>query len=286
MRNTFLLGMLLVCGVMSVACTHVDAGNVGVEVKSCSGGGVSPTPVTVGYHSTGPCTSIIEYPTYQQTLILTKSPHEGGPGGSDDSINVTSSEGLPINVDVSLSFTIDSTKVPAIYSKYRLDIDHIMWTYMRQSIREALQEVFAKYTAQQLYSDMREKARAESQKLLTDKFAAEGFIVTQFTLNETRVPKEVEDAIKSKVSMTQQAQRAEQEVKKAEQEGKQRVATATANAEARRIEADAEAYANKKLTESLSPSLVEYRRIQKWDGKLPQFSGSGAMPMIQVPSER
>jgi regulator of protease activity HflC (stomatin/prohibitin superfamily) len=277
-----LFSLILLLSLPLNACTHVDAGNVGVEVDSCSGGGVKPVPVGVGYHTTGACTSIIEYPTFQQTLVLSAKEV----GHENDSVTVTSSEGLPINIDVSMSFTVNPTEVPKIYSKFRLDIDHIMNTYMRQSIREALQETFAKYTAQQLYSDMREKARAEAQTLLTNKLTSQGFIVTQFTLNETRVPPEVENAIKAKVAMTQEAQRAEQQVMKATYEGQQKVVAAQAEADSRRIAADAEAYANQKLTQSLSPTLVEYRRIQKWDGRMPQFAGSGGNMLFSVPSER
>lgn len=262
------------------ACTHVDAGHVGVEVNSCSGGGVKETPVGVGYHTTGPCTSIVEYATYQQTLVLDRGKTDSSP--ADDSITVTSSEGLPINLDVSMSFTIEAAKVPDIYKKFRLDLGHVMGTYMRQAIREALQETFAKYTAQQLYSDHRELARAEVQKLLTTKFARDGFIVTQFTLNETRVPSEVENAIKGKVAMVQEAQRAEQAVKKMEYEGQQRVAAAEADARARMIAADAEAYANKKIAESMSQTLLEYRRIQRWDGVMPKVTGGGGGTLLSI----
>ena len=271
------LGLLL-----AASCTHVDAGHVGVEVNSCSGGGVEDAPVGVGYHATGPCTTIVEFPVYQQTMLLTQSPHEGA--ATDDSINVTSSEGLPISVDVSLSFTVEESKAPAIYKKYRKELEQIESMYLRQSVREALQETFAKYTAQQLYSDKKEGARSEVQGLLTKKLSPDGFKVTQFTINETRVPKEVLAAITAKVAMTQQAQQAEQTVRRAEAEGAQKVATARAEATATQLRADAEAYANNKITSSLSPTLVQYRLAGKWDGHLPQVQGSGGNMLFTLPA--
>jgi regulator of protease activity HflC (stomatin/prohibitin superfamily) len=287
----FLIAAVAIAVVVIKFVTHVDAGHVGVEIHSCSEGGVQDTPVGVGYHLTGPCTSIVQFPTYQQTLVLTRSPHEGNP--RDESITVTSSEGLPINVDVSVSFTVDPAKAPHIYKKFRLSLDHIKQVYMRQTAREALQETFAKYTAQQLYSDKRESSRGEVQAILTTKFAPDGFVVTQFTINETRIPPEVDQAIRAKVAMAQEAQRAEQAVKKAEAEGKQRVAQVRAEAAAtqvlaegkaaaRKSQADAEAYANKKISESLSPALVEYLRVQRWNGTLPQVTGGGTVPMLNL----
>ncbi len=53
--------------------------------------------------------------------------------------------GLPISVDVSLSFTLAKGKVPHIYRKFRRDLEHVQSTYMRQTVREALQQMFAKY---------------------------------------------------------------------------------------------------------------------------------------------
>lgn len=255
-----LLTMTVGCGI-----THVDAGNVGIEVNSCSGGGVQDTPVSVGYHFTGPCTDIAEYATFQQTLVLA---HD-----KETAINVTSSEGLPISMDVSLSFTMDPAKAPSIYKKYRKDLTDIQNVFFRQTIREALQETAAQYTAQQLYSDKKESARAEVQGQLTKKLGSDGFNVTQFTINETRVPAEVAGAIKAKVAMVQEAQRAEQQVKKTQAEAQQRIAAAEGEAAAQRLKADAEAYSNQKLASSLSPVLVEYLRVQKWNGQLPQVQG-------------
>lgn len=46
------------------------------------------------------------------------------------------------------------------------------------------------------------------------------------------------------------------------------------------IAADAQAEANRKIAESLSDSLIEYQKIQKWDGRLPTVSGGNALVSI------
>src|SRR5678815_1862427 len=95
--------------------------SVGVSVRKCGGGGVSSDPIPTGYYWRSLfCEEVVEYPTSVQTLVLSRSAHEGH--SIDESITVTSSEGLPVNLDVSLSFTLDPAKVPAIYTKYRNDI--------------------------------------------------------------------------------------------------------------------------------------------------------------------
>jgi regulator of protease activity HflC (stomatin/prohibitin superfamily) len=57
------------------------------------------------------------------------------------------------------------------------------------------------------------------------------------------------------------------------------VQTAKAEAQKVLIEAQARAQANKIISQSLTPELVNYNAIQKWNGKLPQVTG-GSIPMI------
>jgi regulator of protease activity HflC (stomatin/prohibitin superfamily) len=189
---------------------------------------------------------------------------------------------LPVNLDVSLSFTLDPAKVPAVYSKYRNDIDVIAHNLIRQTIREGVQSVFAQYTAEQLYSTKREGSRVDVQAFITDRLGKEGFIIQQFTINETRVPDAVVQAINAKVAMIQESQRAEAQVRKTEAEAKQRVAQAQGEADSKRLSADAEAYFNKTVAASITPEYVEYKALEKWNGELPQMMGAGAVPFVNI----
>lgn len=269
--------MLLTVGLLGSGCfTHVDAGHVGVEISSCSGGGVAKDPVPVGYHFTGPCTSIEEFPVFTQTLILAKAP------GEDDSVSVTTGEdSSSVNVEASMSFTVEGKKAPAIYEKYRQDLAAIMNSYIRQAVKDSLQKAFAPYSAEQVHGSKREEARMAAEKFLSDHLRPDGFIVTQFTINGILPPQNVLLAINAKVEMVQQAAKAQEAVAMAEAEGRQVVARAEADAKATHARADAEAYANQKLASSLSPVLVEYLRVQKWDGKMPQVQG-GVTPMMNL----
>ena len=47
-------------------------------------------------------------------------------------------------------------------------------------------------------------------------------------------------------------------------------------------EAEAQARANRLLAESITPTLVQYELAKRWNGEMPQVTGS-AMPMIQLP---
>ena len=47
------------------------------------------------------------------------------------------------------------------------------------------------------------------------------------------------------------------------------------------IAAEAEAEANRKISESLTPELIEKIKLEKWNGTVPQVQGS-ATPIINV----
>src|SRR5882724_4249873 len=279
-----LAGLVVVIGglLMVASLTTIHPGHVGVSVKKCSGGGVSSNPIPTGYYWRSLfCEDVLEYPTSVQTLVLSRSPHEGL--AIDESITVTSSEGLPVSLDTSLSFTLDPAKVPAIYTKYRNTIEAIAHNFIRQTIREGVQSVFAQFTAEQLYSTKREESRVEVQAFLTQRLGAEGFVIQQFTVNETRVPEAVMQAINAKVAMIQESQKAEAQVRKTEAEAKQRVAQAQGEAEAKRLSADAEAYFNRTVAASITPEYVQYRALERWNGELPQMmGGSGAVPFVNL----
>ena len=64
------------------------------------------------------------------------------------------------------------------------------------------------------------------------------------------------------------------------------ITNAEAEAQKTSIAADAQAEANRKLAESLSDTLIDYQKIQKWDGKLPTVSGGNALVSIDRQSKK
>ncbi len=67
-----------------------------------------------------------------------------------------------------------------------------------------------------------------------------------------------------------------------EAEARQKVAEAEGEAKRITTIAEAQSSANERLTKSLTQQLVQYEALQKWDGHMPQVTGSGGMPFIQL----
>ncbi len=282
------LAILIIVG---IKYERVPPGYVGVSVQKCDGGvGAAPIPVGIYWRDMF-CEDVVLYPTNLQSLELMR-PKAKDSEEIDDSVIVTSKEGMPVAADVSLTFTLDGAKVPQLYKKFRQELPVLNQVLVRKGVRGAMQQVFTRYTAEELYSDKKEVARAESQAILMKDLSGWGFEVVQFTLDETRPPKQIIDAINAKVAMIQDAQRSEQEVRKKTAEANQKIAAAKGEAESTierargeaestRLRSVAEAAANRLVNESVTPSLIQYRQAQRWDGKLSLYSGS-ATPLIQM----
>lgn len=268
--------------------TYVPPGTVGVLVKR-TGGGIAEQFLSVGFKFRWPILQeVIVYPVHMQTLILTKSDKEGGP--DNDEIVVNSIEGQPVSCDVSLSFELDSRKVPSLYQAFRTDIESIKHGFVKQTIRQAMQEVVGKTEIVNFLG--KDKAtivnavQADIQRRLGDY----GFLVKQFTMNEIRPPQSIVTAIEAKNAMQQDALRSEQELKKKQFEAQQKVAEAEGDAQSTLKRAEAQAKANQLLSASINPTLVEYQRvmqqaeaIKKWSGTLPQYMMGNAVPFVNLP---
>ena len=259
--------------------TYINPGHVGIVIHRM-GGGVDNEPMGPGLHFRNPLvTQIEEYPTYMQTLILTRGPGEGVGG---DEINVNSVEGQPVSLDVSMSFELNPARVPALYQTFRSDIATIQHTYVKQAIRQALQEVVGTEETAAIIGPKKAQVVSHTQQLLEQRLAPYGIEVKQFTINELRAPTSVIDAINAKNVMQQQALTAQNELQKKMFQAQGDSIAAAGRAKAITAEAQAQAGANELLSRSITGTLVQYEMAKRWDGKMPQVSG-GAIPMLQLP---
>ncbi len=262
--------------------TYVDPGYVGIVIHR-AGGGVDPVPLGPGIHSRIPfATGIEKYPIFLKTIVLTKTSTEGG--SLNDEINVNSVEGQPLSLDVSLSFQLDAAQTPKLYTTFRTDIDAITHGFVKQTIRQALQEVVGTEPVADVIGPKKAEATARVRALISQRLQPLGFDVKQFTINELRAPPQVMEAINQKNVMQQQALTAQNELQKNTFNAQGDSIKAAGRAKAITAEAEAQARANTLLAQSITPTLVQYEITKKWDGKLPQVSG-GSTPLIQLPTK-
>ena len=277
-RTKWIVAGLLTLAIIPSTFVYITPGNVGIVIHKL-GGGVDPQPLGPGLHFRNPLTTgIEEYPTYMQTLVLTRGDSESG---RNDEINVNSVEGQPLSLDVSLSFELDPTRVPALYTTFRTNIEAIQHGFVRQTIRQAMQEVLGGEEIAAILGPRKAEVVTRAQTLLSQRLAPYGFEVKQFTINEIRAPQEVMAAINAKNVMQQQALTAQNELQRSMFQAQGDSIRASGRAKAILTEATAQAEANRLLSQSVTPTLVQYEMMKRWNGQMPQVSTS-AVPMIQL----
>ena len=292
MIGTFIM-VIAILG--SQACTRIDVGHVGLKVNMASGQrGVENTPTVTGWVFYNPLTqSVIEYPVNIQSITWTKDLNEGSP--TDESITFSSKEGLIIDADIGFAYNIEGTKAPKLYSKFRQDdLDILAHGYIRNIIRDSLNEVASTMAVQDIYGTKKSELLLRAKERARSMLASDGIVVDQLNFaTSLRLPPDVEKAINNSIAQTQRAHSAENKVAEIKAKADQKIAEAKGVAESLLIRARADAEAlltrgkadvefNQMLQKTITPELMRYKLMSRWDGKLPQFTGSGVTPMINV----
>jgi regulator of protease activity HflC (stomatin/prohibitin superfamily) len=287
----FVLALILLS--FAVRVTRIEAGHVGVEINLAGRQrGASEIPVRTGWVIYSPLTTqIIEFPTYVQTVKWTRDVNEGHPLNEEMGFN--SKEGMEILVDVSLSYAIDATKAPDFYVKYRVeDLDRFTHGILRDIVRNSLNEVASTYVVEDIYGERKAEFLHKVQSMIEAKVSPVGVGVQQFGfIGAPRVPQVIAAAITAKAQAIQQAERARNELATTQAEAAKKIAEAEGDAKSMVTRAQGEADANRIRQNSLTPQLLELRRIEnarelidKWNGQLPTVeSGQGSAMMLQLP---
>jgi regulator of protease activity HflC (stomatin/prohibitin superfamily) len=275
------------------AITRIGAGYVGIEILlSGSQRGPSEIPIKTGWVFYSPLRSqIIEFPTYVQTVKWTKNLDEGRP--MNEEISYNSKEGMEIYSDVSLSYAIDPKMAPDFYLKYRVsDLSTFTHGFLRDVVRNSLNEVASTYSVEDIYGERKAEFLHKVEALIQTKLTPVGIGIQQFGfIGAPRVPDVIASAITGKAQAIQNAERAQNELAQTQAEAAKKIAEADGDAKSEVARAQGEAEANRIRQASITPQLLELRRLEnqralidRWNGQLPQVeSGNGSGLMLQLP---
>ena len=257
-KNFIFLVLATLC--LLTSCERIDAGYEGIKTNLFGDEkGVDNVSLVTGIVWYNPLTTAIhEYPTFVQTIDY--PPFE-----------VNSKDGTKFTVDPSALIKIEDGKSPVIFKKYRKDVFTIIHNTLYVYIKDAARIEFNKYNADQIVSN-REAVDLSFENRVRETFIAESFVLEQLSPG-IKYPQSYEDAINAKNKAVQDQMRVQNEVEVAKAEVAKQIAKAEGDAQALKIKGDAEAEYNKKIAASLSSLIVQQMMLEKWDGKLPTFTG-------------
>lgn len=280
-------------GLMIMAWRNVRPGYVGIVFDKATHR-VTTGALEPGWAFINPFTQDIqEYPVTIQTYSMVMRTGEGSSVG-DDSVKVQSNEGQQLNLDVVIQYQVMKEEANQLYQDWGgADISIVEDRVVRQYTRSQVPVIAAKYGWEEITASKRGQIAEEIKTVLLEEFKLRHLNMVSFGIREVHLPDSLQAALDNKIEAQQRAERQEYELKQAEIRAQQdkveaqgqasaMKARAEGEADSIRIRANAQADANKILAESLTPELIRYEQLQRWDGKLPVFNGGGAMPLIDA----
>lgn len=255
-----------IIGIGANCINIIPTGYTGIKT---SFGKVSQKELTTGIHFSVPFVqNVSEINNKQQDVTIA------------DKIWGEASDKTPVYAEnVTVTYNISVEKSVWLYSNVTNMDDIINNGIVASAVKSAMGELGPE--------DVTNRGKVEplaQQKLaeaLNAKYGEDAVTVHQVIISNMDFEDAYNDAIQQKSIAQQTAARQKIEnetaIAKAEADKTVAIKNAEAKAEKMKIEAEAQADANKKVAESISDELIDYQKIEKWDGRLPTVTGGNAI---------
>lgn len=242
--------------------SKISPGEVGVVVNPFGENrGVESKEISIGVHFLAPWKSVYKFPTYEQN-------HQWV---GDDAFIFQTSEGLPVSAEIGISYHLEKDHIHNLFHKYRKGMKEITELYVRNVLRDNLNKLSSKINIEDLFSDKKEDLFTQVHNNMNNELKEVGITVTHvYIIGRINVPDTVKDALNKKIEASQRAQQRENELREAEAEAKKIIAKSRGEAESLIIEATSRAKENDLINKSLSPELLKWKYLEKWNGRLPR----------------
>ncbi|MDR1465602.1 MAG: prohibitin family protein [Oscillospiraceae bacterium] len=265
-RKWIVLGVAALAALIVLASTFtvVPAGHTGVVVTM---GKVSTKVMQEGMHIKVPFIQQVEKISNKIQVI-------------EVAAAAVSKDIQQVNSTIAVNYRVGLQSSANIYKNIGPAYSDVV---LMPAIQESMKSVTARYTAEELIAK-RSQVGQEIKETLSGRMEDYGIEIDKFNIVNFEFSQEFNNAIEAKQVAEQNLIKTkteqEQAIVIAEAEAKKQVIAAEAEAKAITAKAESQAAANRLLTQSLSDVLVEYQKVQKWDGKLPQ--ATGATPILNL----
>ncbi|WAC08384.1 MAG: prohibitin family protein [Thermodesulfobacteriota bacterium] len=258
MRLVIIIGAILVFFLFLHPWVQIGAGERGVVLNF---GAVQKVVLGEGLH--------FRVPIMQRVVTMDVKVQKAETNAAAASSNLQD-----VSSTVAINYHIVPDKANIVYQSLGIEFKERI---IDPAVQEVVKAVTARYTAEELIT--KRAAVSDAMKLnLTERLIANNIAVDAFSIVGFSFSKIFMEAIESKQTAEQLALKATRDLERVKIEAEQKITAAKAEAESLKLQ-----------KENISPDLIELRKIEanlkaidKWNGILPQVTGSGAVPFIGV----
>lgn len=284
--------------IIGLTCTErIPAGYVGVVYNM--NGGVEEEVLTQGWKFVSPTKKVTEYSIALEPSFMTADKQGDSP--KDESFEIPTKEGASLDADVAFSYSFELEQVPTTFTRFRgQDGKEILKSFIKPKMQAWIKEITPEFTMMEIVSTKRGAVNIALTERLAKRFKNYGITIDNIALADVRPDEKTSQAIDEKIQAQEALEKSKVDAEKAKVEANKDKEIAEINAEKARIEAqgvadakliqaNAEAESNKKIAESLTPQLIELRRVEAEHQKAesignwrPSVIGGNSMPMIDM----
>ena len=217
---------------------------------------------------------------------------------NSEDLSAATANQLPVTATVSINWTVDKSSAMDLFIRYG-GLDQFENRILDPKLRSSAKAAISRFSASEIIRN-RQSAVGEIMTEMTN--SLEGFPVTVNSpqIENIGLPDTYLEAVQEKERARENAEREKHKLEQQRLIALQAVNSAEANAEAKRLEADAEAYrviteataeadAIRLVNEQLSrsPLYVDLVRAKRWDGVLPQTAlGESVGAFLPIPQQK
>lgn len=224
-----------------------------------------------GLHGKAPWVNAVTFNTRNQRVVFVNPKTSTGDnaGGEADGreIAVIDKDGVDSNVDVTIRYNLDPTKVTDIYRQYK-DEPTLEATLINNDIRSVVRSEAGKYHTLDLLTK-RATLQADIREVLDARWRSQGVLIDEVALQQIDPPASVKEAYAN-------AQKSQIEVQKAQND----LNATKVSAQQKVVQAQATADANKLLTLSLTPQILENKYLDALKNGTVYVVPAGSTPFI------
>lgn len=218
-----------------------------------------------GFHFVGPFAKVKDFPISQQQLVLSNNAADFNEKKLEKDTHVDApADGGMVKMNMTINYNFIPDRVTGLYEKFNgMDGDQIVESKVKNSILAYIKEVTPKFSVMDIYSTKRAEIGQEITKYLNEKLQEEyGMNISSALIIDVQLDEELQKKVQAKEQAKQDAEKAELDKQ-----------TALAQAETDKVKAEAEAAvaiekargqaeANRLLSESITPELIQMKEAE------------------------
>lgn len=246
-------------------------------------GKVATTKLDPGLGVKAPWQNTVDFDIFQQQVLFAgttgNAPSYSGGEVNGGEVTATVKRGAQAFIDASIVYSLDPAKAEDTYNEYRSQ-ERFTRQIVIPAILSSIRDIPSAYTPVEFRGEFRGEATGKMIEAMNAKLNKYGVEVSNVDLQDIRYTEQVEESIKAVEVAQQREETAQADLRATEVSAQAQIVEAEAKAKAEIAAAQGTAEANRLLTESLTPQVLQNKYIEAIKNGTTFVVPEGSTPLV------